>query len=463
MDSRRRRPLRFTQWLQIVLAGFIGAAAGFAIASAQSATYQAKMSFFVSAASDTDAAANAQAGSIAQQLVKSYPNLVNSGQVTSAVSSRVPDLKLSATDLQNDVSAAVPLDTAVLNVTVTSSTAADAKRVADGYADVLPGFLQRLQGANTPSSPIVVTLTQPPTLPDSAASPNKQLDLVLGALVGLAVGLAWVLLRAARDEKVRSVDEAAAAAGVPALVEIPRGRVGGSTVLVGASAVTAQGEAYRHLRTSVQVKPGDHRCIVVASARPAEGRTSTAANLAVALATAGRQVILIDGDLRRPSLSDEFGYSRAPGLADVLLGQVRLEDGLRRWRDDIALSVLPAGSSTSGASELLSSPALTEVLRSCRERADVVIVDTPPLLAVTDAAVIAAVADSAILVVHQGETDADEVARSAARLREVGANLRGVVVNNPRRGLRRSKPRMGTPTPQPESRKLTSQAVSAGR
>jgi capsular exopolysaccharide synthesis family protein len=346
-------------------------------------------------------------------------------------------LHLSTTpaDLATKVVATVPLDTVVLQVTVSDSTAAGAQRIAQAIAAVLPSYLERLERADAKTNPVTVTTVLAPTLPSAPASPKKALDLALGLVVGLACGAAWVLWRASRDETIRTADDVESAVGAPVLSEIPGGsdlRPAAPGAPLGAGWDSPRSEAYRRLRTSLQFKADGDRAgvVVVASASPGEGRTTTAANLATAMAIAGKRVILIDGDLREPRLSEQFGYDGETGLTDVLRGRSRLESEVRLWQADLNLGILPAGGTVDNPSELLSSQALVSVLDTCRRSADVVLIDTPPLLNVTDGSIVAGLSDGALLVVRHGETLAQSAAAAAAQLREADTDLHGVIINH---------------------------------
>ena len=148
------------------------------------------------------------------------------------------------------------------------------------------------------------------------------------------------------------------------------------------------------------------------------------------MALAGKRVILIDGDLREPRLSERFGYEGETGLTDVLRGRSRLESEVRLWQADLNLGILPAGGTVDNPSELLSSQALVSVLDTCRRSADVVLIDTPPLLNVTDGSVVAGLADAALLVVRNGEDSLQSAAAAAAQLREANTELHGVIIDN---------------------------------
>jgi capsular exopolysaccharide synthesis family protein len=188
-------------------------------------------------------------------------------------------------------------------------------------------------------------------------------------------------------------------------------------------------EAYRQLRTNILFSSLDRplRTLLVTSTTPEEGKSTTLANLAVTLAQAGSSVILADCDLRRPSLHTLFGASQAPGLTNVLLagGDFPLiETGIE------GLQLLPAGPLPPNPAELVGSKRMTETMAQLRERADYVLFDSPPVIAVTDAAILATKVDAVLLVVRAGATKRDLAQRAKAQLEQVKAPLIGVVLNN---------------------------------
>jgi len=159
-----------------------------------------------------------------------------------------------------------------------------------------------------------------------------------------------------------------------------------------------------------------------------EGKSTTACNLALTLASAGTRVILVEGDLRRPRVADYMGLEGAVGLTDVLIGRAALDDVLQPWGSS-PLSVLTSGALPPNPSEMLSSAQMGELIASLRTRADMVLIDSPPLLPVTDAAVLTRECDGALLVVRQGRTTREQLTRSLEALRSVGARLLGTVLN----------------------------------
>ena len=191
-------------------------------------------------------------------------------------------------------------------------------------------------------------------------------------------------------------------------------------------------EAYRTLRTNLEFSSLDQplRTLVVTSAAPEEGKSTTLANLAVAEALAGKRVILVDADLRRPSQHQWFGLKNAAGLTTALLDEgARREPPLQDTRVQ-GLRVLTAGPLPPNPSELLASPAMAEVIARLGQMADLVLFDAPPVVAVTDAAVLSAQVDGVLLVVQAGRTKREHIARAQTLLEKVRARVIGAVLND---------------------------------
>ena len=196
------------------------------------------------------------------------------------------------------------------------------------------------------------------------------------------------------------------------------------------ASATPWAEAFRVLRTNMQYVDVDHdqKVLVVTSSLPGEGKTTTAVNLAVTLTQAGHRVALIECDLRRPLIADRLELDPAVGTTSVLIGKIKAEDAMQRYADT-TLDVMVSGHLPPNPSELLQSQAMETFLLDLRVRYDIVILDAPPLLPVTDAALLATRADGAVVVVSHGRTTRDQLSTAVARLESVGAKTLGVVMN----------------------------------
>ncbi|MGG1636873.1 CpsD/CapB family tyrosine-protein kinase [Paenibacillus sp. FSL K6-3182] len=189
-------------------------------------------------------------------------------------------------------------------------------------------------------------------------------------------------------------------------------------------------EGYRMLRTNIEFSTINQKLqiIMVTSSKPSEGKSTTCANMAVAFAQANKKVLLIDADLRKPSQHHIFGKSNRSGLTTALLNQLKLEDIIQFTNTD-NLSIIQAGPTPPNPSELLSSEQMAELLKTARERYDVVIIDTPPIMSVTDAQIVATQSDGVVLVIDSGKVKKDVALKAKASLEHVKANLIGVVLN----------------------------------
>jgi polysaccharide biosynthesis transport protein len=272
--------------------------------------------------------------------------------------------------------------------------------------------------------------------PASPFRPNPTRDALAGAALGLLLGIAAAFLLEYLDDSIKNqVDLTNATGGVPVLAVIPRmtewrNRTEAHLVSIEQPA-SPLAEAYRTLRTSVQfVSLGRSiRTLQVTSPRSQDGKSTTATNLAVALARAGQRVILIDCDLRRPRVHEFFGLTNTVGFTSVLVGDVPLVSAIQAVPGLDRLRVLASGPKPPDPSELLSSRRATDLIKAISEAGDLVIIDTPPVLPVADALVVSDVADACILVVTVGSTTRKEVQRSVELLQQVEAPLIGVVMN----------------------------------
>ena len=300
---------------------------------------------------------------------------------------------------------------------------------------------------------------------DRAALPYRSvprlrgLKLALGLILGLVLGLGGAVALESMNSSLRRRDEIERALGVPSLALIPnvrpalpapsRGRfaallpgpgetppASSAAPLISLVPVTSvAAEAYRVLRTNLLFWPQwkQLKTIAVTSAVPSEGKTITAANLAITFARERRQVLLVDCDFRRPRLHRLFRISRAPGLAEILASSD--DNQVPIWETSVdGLAVLAAGGSPETAatsSDLMHGPRLRQLLASVSERFDIVVLDTPPVLALSDAAVVGALADATLLVVRAGGTQRGAAQDALRQLEAVGAHVMGVVLNDP--------------------------------
>ncbi|MHB1511144.1 MAG: tyrosine-protein kinase domain-containing protein [Acidimicrobiales bacterium] len=281
-----------------------------------------------------------------------------------------------------------------------------------------------------------IQLVTPATAPIAPSSPKPLTDAGLGFVLGLLLGIGLAFLIEHLDDTVylkEDVERLTPGARVLALVPMVSSWKNKSQALVIAASQpnSPAGEAYRSLRTSLQFATLDNHAQVILVTSPGEneGKSSTAANLGVVLATAGERVAIVSCDLRRPRLGQFFGRTEQVGLTTVLLGRCSLEEALQPVPGIDRLSILATGERPSDPTSVLGSEQFAGVLDQLRKMFDLVVVDSPPLLPVTDAVILAQAADAALLVVAAGQTRGKGLRQATEALSLVHATLIGVVLN----------------------------------
>jgi len=285
--------------------------------------------------------------------------------------------------------------------------------------------------------------------------PKKKMNLILGVIMGLGLGIGVTFVLEYFDNSVRSVEDIEKS-GMPILGSIPiirleqtpkrygkNGKHHSSSKLDTHEAKTIAGrlithfapkspisEAYRSLRTSIQYARADTplKTIVVTSPGPQEGKSTTVANLAITIAQMGTKTLLVDTDLRRPVLHSIFNLSRSKGISNYLVGKAEFDEII--FKTDIDnLYVMPCGTLPPNPSELLGSKAMKHCISELKERFDIILFDSPPIMAVTDAAVLSSEVDGVILVIKAGQTDRNAVLRSFEILRNIPNQILGALLN----------------------------------
>jgi len=427
-------------WPVILIATIVGTLIALGLSLAMTPVYQATSQLFVSVKS-AGAAGDAYTGGLfVQQRVKSYVDVVDSPAVLEPV---IEELGLDSTyiGLASQVSATTPPNTVLLNVSATDTSPAQAAKIANAVAASYANEIARLEGAKTTmdglprlggngnQTPVQATVIKPAEVPTAAISPRTQLNVLLGALLGLLVGVGIAVLRFTLDTSVKSSEELEQSADSTTLGVVtfdPDAKTNPLVTLRG----TPRAEAFRSIRTNLQYVDVDNppRTVVITSSLLEEGKSTTACNLAIAVAQAGSKVLLLEADLRRPKVAEYLGVDGSRGLTDVLIAQATLDNTIIHWQRGL-LDFLPAGAIPPNPSELLASHQMADLLAELAKRYDLVILDAPPLLPVTDAAILSTAADGAILVARHGTIKREQVADSADALRQVNARIFGTVLN----------------------------------
>jgi polysaccharide biosynthesis transport protein len=417
---------------RIIIAAMLVVLAGAALATLLSPkVYEAQTQLFVSTSGGNDTSALLQGSSFTQARVISYADVITTPKVLDPV---IASLKLNTTadKLAGQITATVPLNTVLIQVAVSDPSPQLAAQIADAVGKQFTSTVADLEAVSqTAASPVKISIVSTPTVPIAPISPKPARNLALGVVLGLLLGLGLALLRDLLDTTIKGekdcaeVTDATVIGGIAFDPDAPK-----HPLIVQADPHNPRAEAFRTLRTNLQfVDAANHpRSIVFTSSVPSEGKTTTAANLAITMAAAGARVCVVEGDLRRPRLLEYMGLDGSVGLTNVLIGQGDLSDALQLFAHT-GLQVLGAGPVPPNPSELLGSAAMEKTLRELESRFDVVIIDAPPLLPVTDAAVLSTIAGGTVLVVGVGLVDRDHLTKSLQTLDAVQGRVLGLVVN----------------------------------
>ncbi|MFC7432501.1 MULTISPECIES: polysaccharide biosynthesis tyrosine autokinase [unclassified Agrococcus] len=417
------------RWLPIAIAGVVGIGAASAVSALQTPSYESSTQVFVSTQTGETSAELAQSNAYTLSRVLTYAELASSERVLAAVVDGLA-LDVDARDLARRIAAAPVPDTTIIQITASSRDPQEAAEIANATATSLAAVVDEIEGTPTQDSPVRLTTVEEARPPEAASSPQWPLNLALGGLAALAIATAVVVLRDVLDTRIRTPHDIEVATRHPVIGTIALDeRAGERPLVVHEAPQDFRAEAYRTLRTNllfVEVE-GGRRTFVVTSSVAAEGKTTATANLAIALAQSGQTVLLVDADLRKPKVAATFGIEGQVGLTTVLIGDATIEDAVQDW-DGTGLFVLPSGRVPPNPSELLGSRAMEALLRELEAEFDWILVDAPPLLPVTDAAVLATRTAGAIVVAAAGRTTRGQLDGALARLASVDVRVAGVVL-----------------------------------
>ncbi|MDR7184919.1 capsular exopolysaccharide synthesis family protein [Microbacterium trichothecenolyticum] len=417
-------------WVIIVVATLVGIGVAAAWSLTRTPQYEAQSTVFVSTQSGSTIQDLQQGSNFTQSRVQTYTNLVTTPIVMNPVIAEL-GLGMTASELSAEVEASAALNTTLITITVTGADPVQAADVANALGASLKSVVERLETPNgTDTSPVRVERVKDALPPLSPSSPNVPLNLALGALVGLAIGIGVAVLRAVLDTRIRTprdVEQVTDRPLIGAIAFDPKAKE--RPLIVHADPLSPRAESFRAMRTNLQFLETDEgrASYVITSSVPSEGKSTTTINLAIALADAGKRVALLDTDLRKPKIAEYLGIEGGAGLTDVLIGRARLADVMLPWGNR-SLYVLPAGKIPPNPSELLGSKSMLQLLEALERDVDIVLCDAPPLLPVTDAAILAKATSGAILVVSAGHTNRHQLSGAVDALNTAGAHIAGVAM-----------------------------------
>jgi capsular exopolysaccharide synthesis family protein len=391
-------------------------------------TYAADVTFFFTTP-------NAGAGDLlpasmfSQSRLKSYAALLTSDRIVVPLAAE-PGVGRSRDDLVKAITSETVTDTVMLKVSVQDRSRARAVRTTDALIPLFEQVVGALENAGNGKPSVRVDVVAGPELQPDPVSPKPLDNMALAGLAGLVVGAGLAVTREVSDSTVRTAEALQVLIGAPVLARVPVDTTAPSRSGPFVSDPhSPRAEAMRRLRTNLQYADADRpvQVVAVTSAVPGEGRSATACSLALLFAESGRRVLIVDAELRHPRLASFLGRESSAGLSTVLTGAAAVDEVLQPW--GAGLWLLSSGHTPPNPSELLSSHRMSDLVAELRSRFDIVIFDCPPLLPVTDAAVIAARSDGALFVTRCRRTKNAQVTGAVRALHAVNARIIGGVLN----------------------------------
>lgn len=392
--------------------------------------YTSDATLYVYAQSGETAAIAYQGSLLSQQRVQSYQQLISSPRVLKEIRTRL-GLNESIGDLESRLSASGSVDSTILTVSANETTPEGAAALANSASNALISLVADLETPGPGRAPqVAVRVVAPASLPVSPSSVSPLSLYATASVLGLALGIGSFFVLRSTDRSIRSEEQLEEVSGSSVLASIPRAEIAPDGALAMLSDPTSpMSERTRQLRVTLDyvALSSANKTLMITSAGAGEGKTTTACNLAVALAKSGVRTLLIDADLRRPTVALRLGLESQVGLTSVITGEISPMDALLSTPEP-NLKVLTSGVKPPNPSELLSSEQMRSTLSMLRSKFDFVLIDTPPLLPVTDAAALAPITDGVLMVARFGVAQVGAVKQAVANIHAVESEILGFVL-----------------------------------
>lgn len=427
-------------WLVIVALVILGGAAGYGYAKITPDTYRSTAALLVTSDRGDSTSELVQGSTYVQNLVATYVLLAQSELVLQPVIDEL-DLDTTPRALAPTISASSPLNSVVIELSATSRSPRLAQKITDAVTQSLSNVVSNEVAPQVDGQPTIrLTLIESANEPRFPFAPNTRNYALLGGLVGLALGIAYSVLRAFAWQTIRSRADIGRLTDVPVLGEVVETRRGvqlPAAILKERLGIEAESVRSVAANLNFLTVDGGLRSMVVTSAAAGEAKSSLVIALGITIAESSQRVLLIDADLRSPSLAQYTQLDGGVGLTNVLIGETTLAAATQEWGTD-GLFVLTSGADAPNPNQLLTSRRMADLIEQAREEFDFVVIDCAPLLAVTDATWLGNQVDGALLAVLYDKTRTHNLEKVVSVAKVGGLNLLGAVLTRvPRRGVSR--------------------------
>ena len=428
----RRVALRIrSEWWVVALGALAGMCCGLVAGLAMPSVYASSAVLYVTSASDGNTQTAYQGTLASQQRVESYARLAKSDAVLSSAL-RVSGAHLTVDEARASLSTTTTPDTVLITLSASRSTPEEAAVLVNSVANAMTTYVAGLEVPNAGGEPLAkVTVITPGAVQQDPVSPHRNRLVGLGLLAGVALSLLLIYMRARFDTRIRSDRDIGEITSVGVLARIPEEETLSRRRIANfAEGASAASEEFRRLRANLEFSKVDSpaRIITVTSSNAGEGKTTVAANLAVALSEGGARVVIVDADLRKPTVAEWFNLPSGVGFTEFLSGRSDLADVVQESGVP-NLDILASGQVPPNPAELVASKRAELGVRELGVNYDYVIIDSPPILPVADSLVLAEVSDGVIVVARVDEVRRDELSESLARLGRIDVAVLGVVCN----------------------------------
>lgn len=448
-------------WIAIIALTVLGALGGYVYAQLQQDVYRSQSSVMVIPARGDNTSELVQGSNYVQNLVQTYAVVATSPTVLNPVI-RDLGLETSPQALAGTITVESPLNTVVLEISVVSRDPDLAKAVADSVASNLADAVRDLSPQNADDQPAVrIETISPAKSPQFPISPNVRLLVTAGAILGLAAGVVFALLRRLLATQIGSTAEIAAMTDTPILGDAYLATSGLSLpASIRTEPLGSASESVRNIVANLRFANVDSeaKVILITSGASGEGKSSISVAIAQIMAEQGARVLLIDADLRRASIANLTQLEGSVGLTTVLLGDVTLVDAVEPWGES-NVNVLTSGVLPPNPGQLLTSQHLREFIAEARNDYDMVIVDSAPVLAVSDPLWLAPMMDGIVVVARAKKTKRDALKRTIGALESARVPLLGIILN----GVKRTETGPYYRTEQNTNSSARGRKVAAGR